>query len=357
MEIDRSNHTPIYLQFYRILKEKILNCEPGDTIPPERVLCEQYNVDRTTVRRALAMIAKEKLIERKRGSGTRVLPRPTDASDGNTVLFCLFHSPSYSERLGEPFYARSIDAFEQYLRKYNKRIVYSSLRSGEDISALCRQFNASAIILAGAVDDATVAQCLDLPVSVVTYNNRVKGLSSALSDNTPGAQMAAEHLLALNHRKIGFIDVQGYYNASVRLDAFRNTLLRNGIPADALCIAEGNWTEQSGYTAMKNLLEKHPDMTALYAGNDSMAIGAIRAAQQAGLRVPDDISVIGFDDIPQASTNTPALTTVRVDISAMVEATYMLLFNINEEKHKARIHTIAFTKLIVRDSTSQAKQP
>jgi len=356
MEIDRSNHTPIYLQFYKILKEKIMECAPGDTIPPERVLCEQYSVDRTTVRRALAMLAKEKLIERKRGSGTRVLPRPTDTSDGNTVLFCLYHSTSHTERLSEPFYARSIDAFEQYLRKFDKRIVYSSLRSDEDIAALYRQFNALAIILAGAVDDAMVTQCLDLPVSVVTYNNRTNGLSSALSDNAQGTQMAAEHLLALNHRKIGFIDVQGYYNASVRLDAFRNTLLRNAMPSDTLCIAEGNWSEQSGYAAMKELLAKHPDMTALYAGNDSMAIGAIRAAQQAGLRVPDDISVIGFDDIPQASTNTPALTTVRVDISAMVEATYMLLFNINEEKHRAKIHTIASTKLIVRDSTGKAKQ-
>jgi LacI family transcriptional regulator len=353
--VDRNGYTPLYMQFYQLLKEKLQEYMPGDNLPPERMLCSQYGVDRTTVRKALKMLSEEKLIERRQGSGTRVLGGAGAAAAGACILFALYQGTRLVDRLGEPFYARSLDAFERRLHKTGRRLVYSTLHSGDNLALLCEKMEAKGVILAGAVDEAIVRQLKALPIPAVTYNSRVSGLPAALADNAQGAEMTAEYLLSLGHRRFGFIHVPGYNNADARLESFRHTLHKHGLQENALSIAEGDWSEISGYGSMKALLAGNPAITAVYGGNDSMAAGAIRAAAEAGLHIPEDISIIGYDDIPQAAGTIPPLTTVRVDIPAMVEGACMLLFHPFGQEKMTNINAVVSPVLIERGSAGPCR--
>ncbi len=169
--------------------------------------------------------------------------------------------------------------------------------------------------------------------------------------NWQGGFTATEYLIKLGHRRIGFIT--GWMDlgcALDRLDGYRSALRTNHIPEEPELIYEGTFFQPDGFTGASTLLDLSNPPTAIFASNDVMAMGVIDAVRNQGLRVPEDVSVIGFDDIPQASMIHPALTTISQPLEKMGRvATQMLL----ELLSHARIKTGRIelpTELIVRDS-------
>ena len=131
------------------------------------------------------------------------------------------------------------------------------------------------------------------------------------------ARTATEYLLELGHETVHHLaGPQRWYAARDRLEGWRATLTAHGRQVPAF--AQGDWSAASGYTAGRELAE-NPEVTAVFAANDDMAIGLIRALAEAGRRVPEDVSVIGFDDIPVAAYVLPPLTTVRQPFDAVAE--------------------------------------
>jgi len=356
MTLDRQDHTPLYVQFYKVLRDRLKSVPIGANLPPERQLCEEYKLDRVTVRKALSMLTEERFVERKQGRGTCVLRHPSDAEPAGPVLFVLYHGAHLVDRLGEPFYARSIDALEKNLQRSGKRLVYSKLRREDDLQELCDMLEAQGVILAGTVDERVAEQCRALQIPLVGYNTRIAGFSSVEADNEDGAAMSAQHLIGLGHRRIGFINVPGNINSEKRLSRFQSEIRKAGFEEHALVIREGDWSEQGGYRAANDLLTAAPDVTALFGGNDSMAIGAMRAAQELALAVPGDLSVIGFDGIAQSQLTPVALTTLQVDVKAMAEAACMLLAHVTREgaasESAGRIHAVVSAEFVLRASTA-----
>ncbi|MBB5323509.1 LacI family repressor for deo operon, udp, cdd, tsx, nupC, and nupG [Anoxybacillus tepidamans] len=130
-------------------------------------------------------------------------------------------------------------------------------------------------------------------------------------DNVSSARKATEYLINLGHRRIGFIS--GPLNVILsrdRLKGFRQAMAQHNIPIESFLVQEGDFSFESGYNMMMKFLALDQPPTAVFAANDEMAIGAIKAIKSKGLRVPDDISVVGFDDIQFASIYEPALTTI-----------------------------------------------
>lgn len=169
-------------------------------------------------------------------------------------------------------------------------------------------------------------------------------------DNLNGARMAVEHLLRLGHERVATIT--GPLNMCAgqdRLEGYRQALISRGLPIDESLIAEGDFTEQGGRMAMQRLLPQRP--TALFAASDMMAVGAIKVIRDAGLRIPDDIAVVGFDDIPLASMVDPPLTTVRQPIEQAGSMAVELLMSLLENPRGGTIHRVVLpTELIVRAS-------
>ena len=133
-------------------------------------------------------------------------------------------------------------------------------------------------------------------------------------DNTAAAEMAVKHLISLGHRKIACIvnAPAPYSSATQRLEGYKNALNQAGIAYDEKLVRFADFDAQSGYQQMRDLLEQKHAFTAVFIASDNVAMGAMSALREIGLSIPEDISLVGFDDVPLASFATPALTTVRI---------------------------------------------
>jgi LacI family transcriptional regulator len=172
-------------------------------------------------------------------------------------------------------------------------------------------------------------------------------------DNESGANQAVDYLVSLNHQKIGAINGDmKRYSGPAKLQGFKNAMNKHQLKLEERWIIPGEFTETSGYNAIHRLLESNgTDLpTAIVAANDSVAFGAIQALNEHGIRVPEDISIIGFDDHALSSRYIPALTTVHVDFSELMHKLTSALIDRIEKDKKAFANLTIGTKLIVRDS-------
>jgi DNA-binding LacI/PurR family transcriptional regulator len=176
-------------------------------------------------------------------------------------------------------------------------------------------------------------------------------------DNVGAARNATEHLIDLGHRVIGCITNApfDYAAARERRDGYLEALAAAGIPVDNGLVAQANFDAASGRQSMATLLQRG-DVTAVFAASDVVAFGAMAAIREAGLRVPDDISVVGFDDIPLAAYFDPPLTTVRLPAHDLGRAAGTALLDlINGRAVEAR--TLLPTTFVIRSSTRQLRRP
>lgn len=183
---------------------------------------------------------------------------------------------------------------------------------------------------------------------------------TVMVDNVRAGYVATEHLIRLGHRRIAHISGSAPMIISQqRLEGYRRALADHGLTYERvvyLMKASWDWDFASGYRAMRELLEGDPRPTGVFAASDQMAIGAYRAIVEAGLRIPQDISVVGFDDIEAAAYATPPLTTIRqpfTDMAASAVATLLRLMD--GQRAEETLHILPF-ELVVRGSTAEAPQ-
>jgi len=197
-----------------------------------------------------------------------------------------------------------------------------------------------------------------VPVVLLNHRGAETPLPSVGADNYHGARAATEHLLELGHRRIGFITGTAHSGQSAqRLRAYRDALAAAGVPFEAALVQPGNFSQASGLEAARALLALKDPPTAIFAANDEMAFGALDAVKDRGLRVPDDVSVLGFDDIPMASQVYPALTTVRHPFRDLAEAAVRLLHGLIEGKGGLKTRLELPSELVVRASTGPVRHP
>jgi len=192
---------------------------------------------------------------------------------------------------------------------------------------------------------------------VVTIGRPPGGHGASLDiDNVAAAHAATQHLLALGHERIAHLGYGSprFTTVAERLSGYRAALEEAGAPIDDAFVGFANYSADSGAVAARSLLARGgataPPFTALFCGNDTIAIGALSALREAGLRVPEDIAVVGFDDVPMAAHAAPPLTTVRSPLLAMAEAAAHLLVDLVEGRQPAELAIQLPTELVVRDS-------
>ncbi len=187
-----------------------------------------------------------------------------------------------------------------------------------------RQRRCDALILQldGATDDEVVAfATTDVPVVVVGRSVPALPDRCVYLDNVSGGYLATRHLIERGHRAIAHVaGLAGVADASDRLSGYRRALAEAGIAYDPALVADGDFMEDAGQRAMERLLGRGRAFTAVFAANDQSAAGALRALREAGLRVPDDVSVVGYDDTLLARYLVPSLTTVRQPLQEMGQA-------------------------------------
>lgn len=179
---------------------------------------------------------------------------------------------------------------------------------------------------------------------------------SVSATNWQGAYDATNYLLQLGHERIGFITgMLELSSAKDRLNGYLSALQDFGIPSDENLIVHGTFQKETGYTMALQLLELDDAPTAIFASNDVMALGAMEGVRAKGLSIPEDVSVIGFDDIPEALISYPKLTTVHQPLVKMGEVSVKLLLDqIENQERLPRRMTLA-TQVIIRDSCQPPK--
>lgn len=191
----------------------------------------------------------------------------------------------------------------------------------------------------------------DLPVVLLNTSVGQSRFDSLSFDNRAGAYAAVEHLAEHGHERVAiFTGGSENFDAQERLAGYRAAVEDCGLKADSSLELEGDFTRETGQALVETFLGLDPRPTALFASNDSMALGALRGLHEAGLRVPDDVALVGFDDIPTASYVTPSLTTVHAPTQELGEQAMDHLLARIQDDEKNPSHQTLETRLLARES-------
>jgi DNA-binding LacI/PurR family transcriptional regulator len=194
-----------------------------------------------------------------------------------------------------------------------------------------------------------VEDMADYDIPLVAFDQDIPGISKVRGDHLNGALSAVEHLIDLGHEHIAYIG--GPLFSPHRELGYRNAHTLKGITVMESLIRRGSPTFQFGFDAMSELLESREKFTAVFCANDTVALGAMQCLEHAGVKIPEDIAVVGYDDIQMSRLVKPALTTVQQPIREMGAAIVRLLLNLIENKDDVSPQTLVFDmKLIIRES-------
>ncbi|MER7273219.1 substrate-binding domain-containing protein [Dactylosporangium sp. NPDC000244] len=221
-------------------------------------------------------------------------------------------------------------------------------------AAARRRLGVIVVSLALTAGQVRTVDELGLPlVSVDLTGAFGTGLASVAATNFAGGTQATEHLVALGHRRIGFAGLPAEIAASrERLHGYRNALELAGIEADPALVVHGGFTAEAGCRMAIELLTRPDPPTAIFAACDGAALGVFEAARRLGRRVPQDLSIVGFDDIEPAKLSSPPLTTVHQPIADMGRVAVRTLHTIARGGTPDSMHVQLATHLVVRESTA-----
>jgi DNA-binding LacI/PurR family transcriptional regulator len=354
--------SPIYLQIVETLRRSILDGEyaEGDKLPPERELAEKFGVNRLTLQKAMNILSQQELLARCRGRGTFVTYRDKSTLRKLRIWMWGISPGNSGGYYNEQLYSGIKKAFgkrdlEPVLLDYRENLLTHYQQNKLD----------GLLLLAPPVKLAEEISRTGLPgiphvILAAPFPQLLEGDFVTVDiDNQTAAGEMAQYLLGLGHEKIAYLSgALSSLHSLARLSGFTGTMKKQGarFNEDLLLIGKGHdYYAEDAYHFVGNLVKKRRDVTAVFAGGFQQTLGAMRATLDAGLQVPEDISIAGFDDFPLAQYAFPGLTTVRQPIEAMGElAGRMLLEQLENGDVNPRQKTLK-AELMVRSSCREPK--
>lgn len=244
-----------------------------------------------------------------------------------------------------PFYAEVLNGIEEAAREKNYHIILANTQRDYQ-----KEEEAINLLLAKRVDGLLITPVQDrnddiknlieanIPFVIVGRDFKNIEVDAVYNDEVKGGFLATKYLIKKGHKRIALIN--GFLHKSPargRLEGYKKALKEYGIPFDDSLVSVGDIDVKDGYERTKQLLEKGLNFTAIFAYNDMMAFGAMRAIKEKGLRIPEDIGLVGYDDIPFSSLISPSLTTIRLKKQELgVESLKLLLSRINVSRKKTK---------------------
>ncbi|PKO22750.1 MAG: LacI family transcriptional regulator [Chloroflexi bacterium HGW-Chloroflexi-1] len=280
----------------------------------------------------------------------------------STVGLVVKEDPGRAPKVN-PFYSYVLAGVEAECRRQNLNLMYASVPvdNYNRISALPRMLvenRVDGLLIVGSFLDDAIAELAEQAgqiVSLVDSYTATKAFDSVVSDNFGGAHAAVSHLIQMGHRCIGLIGStpDAYPSIRDRRNGYLRALKDHGFRETF--IEDGDLTSEAAYQATRRLWEREPSLTAIFGCNDEVAIAAMRAALDSGRRVPEDLSIVGFDDIDLVQQVIPPLTTVHVDKLLMGALAVRQLVDRAQNPTRATITTVLNVHLIQRQSVRAPK--
>jgi LacI family transcriptional regulator len=261
-----------------------------------------------------------------------------------------------AEEIGDPYGAMVISGIEEYLRKHNYFFLTVIHRHDQKVLQAYSQMLLARGVEGFITTDTSIQEKPARPTVAVAGHERLTGVTNITVDERMGARLALTHLHELGHQRIAFLKGASFSSDSrTRWQAICDIASELGItvrPELTIQIDSGDPTPYLGYPYAKELLARKQHFTALYAYNDIAAIGAMWAFREAGLRVPEDVSVVGFDDIPLSAFTNPGLTTVRQPMQTMGQIAAKTVIDQIEGTAEYVSEIVVEPELVVRSSTA-----
>ncbi len=259
--------------------------------------------------------------------------------------------------LHNPYFAECVDGIDEYAggERYRTIVTTGHLDPEREVDAIetLLELQVDGLLLIGSVVAPAAIRdaSREVPIVVVSRATRTGSVDSVVNDDRTGAQLVVDHLVELGHRRIAHVDGGRGAGAQQRRSGYERALRRHGL-ASEITVVPGAFTESGGARGMRELLVADERPTAIFAANDLAATGVLEVVDRAGLRVPDDISVVGYDNTHLAGIYRYDLTTVDQPRRAMGRtAVALLLERIRGERDAAR-HVVLAPSLVVRGSTA-----
>jgi LacI family transcriptional regulator len=326
--LDRASPLPAYHQLAELLAREIRERRrPGDRVPSQNELAGAHGVSVETVLKALKELEHRGLITRERGRGTFVAPTGTRGPLRKAVAIGVVISESWDRAELDPFYQEMIARLGRAASRegFSLLLLASDALRPARLPAFLRERPVGGLLVFNRpeIPDATFrALCQALPVVITDPPGpRERGVGWVDVDSREGGRLAMECLLRAGHRRIGFLnsDPRRRPAFAERLDAYRQALASGGIPfSTGLVRQTTDLSVETTRGLAASLLAARP--TALFCANGRLTLGALQSIAEARMRIPDDISVVGYDDAPAFALTAPGITMVRQPVSRFAES-------------------------------------
>ncbi len=275
-----------------------------------------------------------------------------------------FIMPTFGPRFSDPFFSEFIAGIgtEAAGHSYDLLVSTHAPDSAEELEAYQRAARGGwvdgLIVVRTREEDPRVKLLCktDFPFVAFGRTECEKEFSYVDEDSAAGMRQLVQHFVDLGHTRIGFIaPPAGLMFGRYRLNSYFETMAANNLSVADNWVVEGDMTQRGGAEVVNQLLELEPGLTAVIAGNDLMAVGAINRIQQVGLKVGQDVAVAGFDDIPMASFTNPPLTTLQQPIYDIGRRTCAMLIDLINGRSPDSQHVLLTPKLIIRESSGTSR--
>ncbi len=336
-------------------------------MPPGKLTLEQIakiaGVSRSTVSRvvnehvSVKPHVRQRVLEVIAETGYRPDPAARSLAGQRSGIIGLVIPRTIQFLFTDPYYPRLVQGIAQACNTNDAILSLFLFHTEDEEQKLLARlvFNRlvdGVIISAAPINDPFIQQLVENQVPFVMIGrpgSPTPPLSFVDVDNVAGAYSAVSHLLRLGYRRIAAITGPLYTTVGLdRQQGYQDALRERGHSLNKSLMIEGDFTEMSGYVAMQRLLPHQPE--AVFVASDTMALGALRALRYAGIAVPDEVAVIGFDDLPASAVSEPPLTTVRQPIRRVGTQAVTTLIDILKDGPEPARRTVMPTELVIRNS-------
>lgn len=365
MDTEKTDKTPMYQYIMNDIKQKIESGElkPHDPLPTQIDLAKEYNTSEITSRRALSDLVQEGYVYRIRGKGSFIQENPTAGSGSRPIRTIYFAHRNQIDSFDHPFFGDMFDGIKEVCEEngidFHLWNIGGNYELPDDPQA--------GIVLLTTKEDFDLSrlsawQQENRRIVTVHFYYPHLGIPYVIVDNLTGGYLATQHLLSLGHKRIGVIltgdslmDINQEF--SLRLQGYRLALSQHQIAFDPELVAfmsGGKERLEMGAEGFRRLMKLDNPPTAIFATSDYKAIGAMEAAGEMGLKVPEEISVMGYDDFKVSKYTYPSLSTVNQNTKKLGQrAAEILLFELKEGQSQILKDEIVPT-LVQRNSTGPA---
>jgi len=347
--------TPKYILVEEHIRQAIKHKKLVDKLPGERSLAKELGFSYMTIRKAIDNLVSAGVLYKIPTKGTYVADPRTLKTKTRTIGY--FLDSSIVAGLSSPYYSLIFDAIEKEATRNGYSLVYFSDQDDAKLMSVLKKLDGVIASCFHRIENVIQGIKEVVPVVVIDNSAADKTIPSVIIDNFSAQVEAVDYLCGLGHRRIGFMT--GLEDSDIgrdRYEGYKSGLSKQGIEIDERLVYRGNYSFQSGLDGAAHFLKLDKLPTAIMCANDSMAFGAINKLHGAGLNVPEDISIIGFDDIEIASQIIPPLTTVSAPINDIAIRAFNMLESLIVGKTLENRHIALSAGLEVRGTCTRLEE-